>query len=253
MAKVKVGDIFYSNSGSKLMVVEVNKQADVLIAFQDNYRYLVRTTAKCVRAGILRNPYQPSVYGVGFMGAGRHKSTGDHGKSKAYGIWTGMLKRCYGDDIVKSPKSYDGVTVCEDWHCYQNFAEWYESHKFYGKGYDIDKDLLVEGNKIYSPETCTLVPKDVNQIITDGGARIRGDMMGITFVGSKNKFCAKISIKGKSKNLGYYEDPVEARVVYLKSKAKYIRDTAIEYHGKIEPKVFDRLMAIVDDHNMMAR
>lgn len=251
MAKVKVGDVFYNNAGSKLMVVEVNKQADVLIAFQDDYRYLVRTTAKCVRAGSVRNPYHPLVYGVGFMGVGRHKSKGDDGKSKAHGIWRDMLKRCYGDNIVESPKSYKDVTVCDEWHNFQNFADWYTNHRFHGMGYHLDKDLLVVGNKIYSPDACTLVPQEVNQIVTDGGARSRGNMMGITFVGGKNKFCAKISIKGRSKNLGYYEDPVEARNVYLKAKAEYIRDTAIEYHGKIEPSVFDRLMAVVDDHNNM--
>lgn len=74
-----------------------------------------------------------------------------------------MMNRCYGDKHKYSQYSYKGCTVCEEWHNYQNFAKWYEDN-YYNceEELELDKDIIIYGNKLYSPETCLFVPKLVN-------------------------------------------------------------------------------------------
>ena len=78
---------------------------------------------------------------------------------KIYDIWYGMLSRCYNPKS-SSYKNYSNVEVCEEWLCFSNFNNWY---KRYGvEGWDIDKDLFSTENKIYSPQTCCLLPNELN-------------------------------------------------------------------------------------------
>lgn len=81
--------------------------------------------------------------------------------------WRTMLSRCYS---VKN-RAYPlyggrGVTVCDDWLEFQKFAKWYETN--YVPGWKIDKDLIIPGNKVYSPDGCCLLPEKIHQFITHG-------------------------------------------------------------------------------------
>src|SRR5690606_1246030 len=115
---------------------------------------------------------KPSVYGVGYLGAGRHNYTTS---PEAYKKWTAMLSRCYN---TKSTGwlSYggDGVRVSKEWHNFQNFAKWFTSYKFKEDGWHLDKDILVKGNKLYCPEFCCIVPRIINQSIVSRTA-LRGE------------------------------------------------------------------------------
>lgn len=72
-----------------------------------------------------------------------------------------MLKRCYlskGKERV-----YSDCEVCEEWRDFQEFASWFdENYPNDGRDYDLDKDIKVEGNRIYSPETCMFVSRQEN-------------------------------------------------------------------------------------------
>ena len=50
-------------------------------------------------------------------------------------------------------------SVCEEWLNYSNFRIWFDEHYVPCKNnqIDLDKDLLVQGNKVYSPETCVFL------------------------------------------------------------------------------------------------
>lgn len=115
----------------------------------------------------MNDKYTPTVYGVGYMGIGEYKSKDNLGKiEKCYDCWKGMLRRCYSEEYLRKQPTYRNATVSEQWWCYQEFASWYyknfPTHK--GISFEIDKDLLQQGveNKIYSPDTCVFLPKNVN-------------------------------------------------------------------------------------------
>ncbi len=106
----------------------------------------------------LKDPMRPVVYGVGYLGVGRHKSHAAGGATHPCIIWRGILLRCYG----KSQAScYRGVTVAKVWHNFQNFADWYEANGG-RRGLQEDKDILAEGNKEYHPDKCLIVTPQEN-------------------------------------------------------------------------------------------
>ncbi len=96
--------------------------------------------------------YLPSVRGVGFIGEGVYRASISGVETEAYKSWARMLTRCYS---AYTHPAYAGCTVCEEWHNFQNFAKWHEDN--YIKGYHLDKDTKVVGNKMYSPDTCQFI------------------------------------------------------------------------------------------------
>lgn len=63
------------------------------------------------------------------------------------------------EDILKRSYEYTSKFVCEEWLNYSNFKIWFDEHYVPCKNnqIDLDKDLLVQGNKVYSPETCVFL------------------------------------------------------------------------------------------------
>ena len=73
-----------------------------------------------------------------------------------------MLSRCY----LSSDKEYSrygarGVVVAPVWHNFQNFAKWVEQ-QCVPDDYQLDKDIKVKGNLVYSPDVCLLVSPQQN-------------------------------------------------------------------------------------------
>ena len=69
-----------------------------------------------------------------------------------YQTWIDMLKRCYSDKLQERQPTYKGCSVSEEWLTFSAFKVWMEKQDFERK--QLDKDLLFEGNKVYSAETC---------------------------------------------------------------------------------------------------
>lgn len=130
----------------------------------------------CVTCNHLRQkgeavPPLKGVYGVGFNSAIR---TGlpvqkDGKASKAYDAWRRMLQRCYDQKYKEDHPTYVGVICCDEWKDYQNFAKWFYEQPNHNMRYELDKDLLVDGNKLYSPTTCTLLPMKINKALNTKG------------------------------------------------------------------------------------
>ena len=162
-----VGKIFPTNNGGDCVVVEYINSRNVTVMFLDKYKYTKKTQAVHVREGRVLNPFYPSVYGVGFIGVGKHKVSFKRRDTKIYKDWASMIGRGHCPKIKKKYPTYKDCTVCEEWHNFQNFAEWTVQQPFYGSGYQLDKDILVRGNKIYSPETCCYVPQQINKLVIE--------------------------------------------------------------------------------------
>ena len=101
------------------------------------------------------------------------------GKSlKFYNIWKSMLQRCYSEKSLSKHRTYRGCTVCPNWLSLSNFKEWFEAN--YRDGMELDKDILIPSNKIYSSDTCRFVPHYINSLLCDSGAA-RGELpLGVT-------------------------------------------------------------------------
>lgn len=127
-----------------------------------------------------------------------------------YRTWNNMLSRCYGVNKYKS------CSVKSNWLYLSDFKGWMEKQNWQGN--HLDKDLLFPGNKIYGDDTCVFVDAEVNSFVIEKPKK--GLPMGCTFSLRKNKYVSFISINGKSKNLGYFDDPFQAHEAWLSEKIK---------------------------------
>lgn len=130
-------------------------------------------------------------------------------------VWYNLKRRCA--DNVCNP-TYSDCELDESFQDFQNFAEWYTTQIGYGLGYHLDKDILVSGNKIYGPETCVLVPRELNNFLCSMDARRGCYKQGVSLHKRNKTFVAYISLEGVSTYLGSYDSEAEAYRVYKVAK-----------------------------------
>ncbi len=148
------GRVFKNNEGLEYEVLKYIKVSEVCIEFLES-GYKRKVSLGHIKDGKIKDRLHKTYYGVGFLGCGKHtKGT----SRKATQVWTNMLQRCYGH--YGNHPTYKGCSVVEEWHNFQNFAKWFEEN--YIEGYQLDKDIKVEGNKVYGPDTCMFVSKKEN-------------------------------------------------------------------------------------------
>ena len=240
--QIEPGDVFPINSGGTVTVVEYRNSREVIIQHNDSYGYVATVQACKLRNGVIKNPYHKSVYGVGFIGFGNH-SVGVGGKTNvAYKTWQGMLERCYCPKKHAEFPTYAGCSVHPDWHNFQNFAEWFEK-QYLATCWQLDKDLIVEGNKVYSADTCTFVPQQLNTLLCDSGAARGVSPQGVSRSGKGYK--ASLSVDGNCHYLGTHAFPEEAFEVYKKAKEYNVKRMAEQYKYLIDPRVYESLMRYV--------
>lgn len=234
----RIGFTFINKQGCKGTIVEYRGASKVYVKFEEGDG-LVSTTFDCCKKGAVRNPYFPIVRGIGFIGIGKFKTTIKGKETKAYIKWKSMFARCYSGE---NP-TYEGCSVCEWWHNFQNFAEWYSGKiNEHNIDFELDKDILVKGNKFYSPETCCLVPHEINTLTLKSSA-IRGELpIGVTKI-NNGKFSAAMQIEGrKRKHLGCFTTPELAFEAYKVAKEELIREKAKFYKKVIESEVYEALL-----------
>ena len=194
-------------------------------------RYKVRNLGITLTADT-RQRMHGSVYGVGINDLvddpNYHTMKCDHSSGKKrmvwkcpfYQKWRSMLRRCYGSDAP----AYKGCTVSEGWHRFSTFKKWMESQSWEGK--ELDKDILVPGNKVYGEDTCLFVSKKLNNLF-----HIRGKggeyPQGVHLMkSSSTSYIAECYRDGKSNYLGSFATVEEASSAYIKYKREYILEVA---------------------------
>lgn len=160
--------------------------------------------------------------------------------SQSYRIWNLMLNRCYNKKLKDKKPTYQKCVVCDEWLRFSNFKNWFEEN--YVDGYALDKDVLVKGNKIYSPETCCFVPQEINSMLTKRQNDRGCYPIGVSY--NHKGYRASISKNGKRKSLGTYKTIKEAFDVYKRVKEEHLKKVAQKYYGdgKITKQVYDALM-----------
>lgn len=229
-----IGNRFTNSQGSVYEVVGFESSKKVTIKYLDDYGYEMVCTARDARLGKVKNPYHPSIYGKYFIGVGIYSS-----KCRAYGIWIGMLERC--ESRRPEFEAYNDCSVHPDWYNFQIFAEWYYQQKGHdSKGFEIDKDIIIKGNRVYGPEACCFVPRDIN-ILTQTKERQRGKyMLGVKPSGKK--YISRIRAHGKELHLGVYTTEKEAHIAYTVKKQEIIRQKAEEHKNNISADAYTALV-----------
>jgi len=156
---ISLDKVYSSNNYGDFVILSYFSAKEVVILFTDT-GFTSTVNTKNITSGNVKDKMMPVVYGIGFVGDGIHKPTVNRKHTKVYSTWKSILQRCYCKDKLKLNPTYLGCTVCDEWHNFQNFAEWYKNN--YIDGHHIDKDIKVEGNRIYSPSTCLFVSQKEN-------------------------------------------------------------------------------------------
>ena len=77
----RIGEENYNAYGTLMKIVEYKSAKNIIVEFQDEYKTKVHTSYQCFKKGGVKNLYDRSVYGVGYIGVGKYK-TSENGKSK---------------------------------------------------------------------------------------------------------------------------------------------------------------------------
>lgn len=127
-----------------------------------------------------------------------------------YRTWGHMLERCYSPRYLAQHPTYQGCSVDPEWLRFSSFKTWMDSQRW--DGMVLDKDLLVIGNKIYSPETCLFVPPWINSLLANLSTKNRTLPMGVHMHGKS--FRARYKSFGKTTSIGIFDSADDAHIAY---------------------------------------
>ena len=171
-------------------------------------------------------------FGVGLLDKGLKEP-----KGRCDRAWRQMLRRGHSENFKEKSRSYEGVSVCEEWRVFSNFEEWWNNH--YVEGWHLDKDILIKGNKVYSPETCCFVPPQINTLFTQR-TRDRGKYpIGVSMV--RGRIRANVNRYGKNVSLGAFDTPEKAFNAYKIAKEAHIKEVADKWKDQLEPRVYEAM------------
>lgn len=210
-----------------------------MLKFILNFRWLV---GESIKINMAKDVYKPSVYGFGYIGEGVFKVSNGKSKTYHYRKWSSMLERCYSDKLKIKFPTYESCIVCEEWHNFQKFSGWLENQKGVGlNGWELDKDILVRNNKLYSSDTCVLIPRQINNLLKDR-KKISNLPVGVTYTERDNLYIARCyDAEGKRVVLGYFRNEEAASKVYADFKKKVLLDVAKIYLNIVDDRVISAL------------
>ena len=237
-----VGKVCKSLNSGDFKILKYNDTANVEIQFLNTgYETTVRLTN--IRNGNVKDRHLPSVYGIGVLGT-KYPSMVNGRNTKEYDLWYNMLRRCYSDGSKKQRPTYEGCEVSNKFKSYEYFYEWcHEQIGFGNEGWQLDKDLLTKGNKVYSETTCVFLPNEINSLLTRREA-LRGEhLIGVCWCKRDKVFRAQVNKnKGKQKNLGSFNTELEAFNAYKQAKESFIKEQANKFKSQIDDRAYNALM-----------
>lgn len=237
---IKVGDIFHTNQGCNVRVIRIVNSKNIDIEYIDNFGYITTTSLQHLNSGSLKNPYYPTVFNIGYIGVGQYIASVSGRNTIQYDAWRNMLRRCYCPSYQSSQPSYIGCVVDPIWHNFQTFAGWYCNHPNYNKGYHLDKDIIIEGNRIYGPQYCTLVPEVINNLFREHGERSKNRELPIGIYKHGDKF----QVEYNGTYYGTCNTVEEATQKYIDCKRNYILQILYQYKYNLDADVYYAMYAL---------
>ncbi len=245
----RLGEIKKNKKGTPMKIIKYRSASDIDVMFLDEYCYVkTNVTYNNFIKGSINNPYDRTVYDIGYMGLGEHVAKIGTEKTQPYRVWHEMIARCYAEkQKEKCPTYYNIASVCEEWKCYQTFADWYIKEQYEcNERLHLDKDILYPGNKVYSPYTCMLVPQRINSIFSNKSNN-RKLPTGV------KKHPQGYQAEYSNRSVGVFKTIEDAFYAYASEKEKAVKQMAEEYKDIIPEKVYNALYEyrfdINDDKN----
>ena len=242
VSKDCVGKICKSLNSGDFKILKYNNNRNVEIQFlRTGYKTSVHLVQ--VKNGSVKDPYLPSVYGVGVVGA-KYPSTISGVLTKEYILWKHMLERCYSDAFKKRCPTYEGCEASYKLKSYEYFYEWCNKQVGFGvDGFELDKDLLIKGNKVYSESTCVFIPKEINLALSTKKSQRGESLIGVYWCKRDKAFKAMVNKnKGRSECLGYFKTELEAFNAYKQAKESFIKEQANKWKSQIDERAYNALM-----------
>ena len=245
VANEKLGQTIMQNCGEICFIVEYVDSKNITVQFKTSGE-LIKTSYGNFVKGLVKSHFTPSVYGVGITGL--EPTRDENGEVlNSYTCWVDMLQRCYSAKFQEKCPTYNDCSVCDSWLYYSNFKNWYDENYYEvdNKTSHIDKDILVKGNKVYSPDTCVFVPQFINKLFTKSQKR-RGELpIGVSYYKASKKYRASLSVfkneKKTFKHLGYFDTVNEAFEVYRRAKEDNIKEIADNYKDEIPTELYEAM------------
>ena len=237
-----VGKVFKSKLSGDFKIVKYNDSRNVEIQFlKTGFEMFAHLGS--IKNGNVKDPYSASVYGVGISGT-KYPPTINDVKTKEYGLWQNMLERCYSDTFKKRRPTYGGCEVSENLKYYEYFYEWCHSQIGFGnESWQLDKDLLVKGNKVYSENTCVFIPNEINLLLTKRTTSRGKHLIGVSWNNANKAFKAMVcKNKGKQEYLGCFKTEIEAFNAYKEAKEAFVKEQAEKWKSQIDPRAYKALM-----------
>ena len=242
-----VGEKSVSKTGHVGEIINIRNAKDIDVLIDNTYIREHIQYGNFKRGGF-GSAFQPRICGVGFIGEGKYVSKNPDGShTDAYRKWHDMLGRVYRKKELEKRPLYKATTVCEEWFNFQNFAKWYYENLIdIDEEVHIDKDIISGEQKIYSPETCCLVPRKINMLFVREKKKTEDNKLLPVGVSLQkkciSKYMAGVSINGKRIHRCGFDSPEEAFLWYKEEKEKHIKDVANEYKDILPKRTYEALM-----------
>ena len=158
-----------------------------------------------------------------------------------YDRWKDMLKRCYSVKALEKRPTYLGCVVATDWLTFSTFRKWMIVQEWEGKA--LDKDLLIEGNRTYSSETCVFIDSALNSVLTSK-RRNQGDcLIGVNWHKRDKTFESYVCIEGRQSYIGRFNNELDAHLAYSQAKSNVIYKASV---NQSDPRVKEALIKRAD-------
>lgn len=249
-AKFYNGTIWTNGVGDKCKIIDYQNARNVYIQFLDEYGAIRKVGLTDLSRGKAFNPYHKNKYG-GYIGEGEY--TRKSSISKVENLWYTMLTRVFGlSENNRNYEFYQNVSVDESWLNFQNFATWYYSYISqvnYNESFQLDKDIYQweSDNKIYGPNTCCVIPKEINEYLPSISVTRKTKNnypLGVGFTGYT--YFYKYVWRGQVIQKTGFNDPMDAFLEYKVLKTENLHQIADHYRSlnQITQDVYERLYSI---------
>ena len=165
---------------------------------------------------------------------------GKRKKHRAYSAWYHILSRCYNRQSLDKNPTYADVEVCDEWLNFSGFFDWWKDNHV--DGWDIDKDLLKVGNRVYSPETCIYIPHEINALCYRPSIKESSLPIGVYFDSEKSMYKSQCRDGRTNVHLGYFNNANDAHRAWILKKIE-IAKSMRPLMDSINPSLFNGVIS----------
>jgi len=239
----RLGETGYNKYNSLMTIIKYNNTHNIIVEFKRNNNRVTTNYNSFLKGGV-KNPYDKTVFGIGYLGEGKYVKSVNRVHTKIYSVWLDMIKRVYSTSYQEKHLTYRDCVVCDEWHNFQNFGKWYDENYYKVEDWNmqLDKDILIKGNKVYSPDTCIFVPQNINLLFVKNNIRRGNYPIGVCLNKVNNKFGTYFNNENSYLIfLGFHKTPELAFDTYKKYKENLIKNIADRYINSIPQILYDAM------------